>query len=182
LGGPTEAELNAWMERLADGDRDAFTPLFASLHPRVLAIAQRRLGAADAADAAQRALVAVFARASEFERGRPFLPWFWAIVANEVHGVARRRRLELVRETGLEAAAHETSEGDPETAMAEAEMRENLRRAIDELDPLSATAIRAHLDEMSLASPSTAFTSPAALRKRISRAYARLRLLLGGNT
>jgi RNA polymerase sigma-70 factor (ECF subfamily) len=98
LSGPSEAELNAWMERLADGDRDAFTPLFASLHPRVLVVARRRLGPEDAADAAQRALVAVFARATEFERGRALLPWFWAIVANEVHGIARRREREKVRE------------------------------------------------------------------------------------
>lgn len=171
------------MDRLADGDRAAFTPLFASLHPRVLAIARRRLGSADAADAAQRVLVAVFSRATEFERGRPFLPWFWAIVANEVHGLARRRRLEQVRETELEAASLAMSTSDPEIELVEAEMRANLRRAIDDLDPLSAAAIRAQLgDAPATASPLSSETSPAALRKRLSRAYARLRLLLGGAT
>lgn len=171
------------MDRLADGDRGAFTPLFASLHPRVVAIAQRRLGHADAADAAQRVLAAVFARASDFERGRPFLPWFWAIVANEVHGLSRRRRLEHVRETGLDGAASATSTSDPEIELIEAEMRANLRRAIDDLDPLSADAIRAHLGDAPRSSGAPfAEPSPAALRKRISRAYARLRLLLGGAT
>lgn len=166
------------MDRLADGDRSAFTPLFASLHPRALAIARRRLSADDAADVAQRVLVAVFARASEFERGRPMLPWFWAMVANEVHGQARRRRVAEARETDLEAAGAAAGSSDPEIEVMEAEMRANLRKAIDELDPLSASAVRAQLGEAEPTQASEA--SAAALRKRISRAYARLRVLLGG--
>jgi RNA polymerase sigma-70 factor (ECF subfamily) len=171
------------MDRLAEGDRSAFTPLFAALHPRVLAVAQRRLGradGADAADVAQRVLVAVFARAAEFERGRPFLPWFWAIVANELHGLSRRHRRDGVRVTDLEAAAGVVSSSNPELEVIEAEMRANLRRAIDDLDPASAEAIRAQLGDTT-ALPADA-ASPAALRKRVSRAYARLRLLLGGVT
>ena len=174
-----EAELDALMDRLADGDRAAFTPLFAALHPRVVAIARRRLGPADADDAAQRVLTSVFARATDFERGRPFLPWFWAIVANEVHGLSRRRRIDIVRERGLEAAAVAVSSSDPENEMVEAEMRANLRRAIDDLDPLSAGVIRAQLGEPGL---DVVPASSVAVRKRISRAYARLRLLLGGGT
>lgn len=165
------------MDRLADGDRAAFTPLFASLHPRVVAVARRRVGPADADDAAQRVLAAVFARATDFERGRPFLPWFWAIVANEVHGLARRRRLEDVRQTDLEAASSAASSSDPEIEMVEAEMRANLRKAIDDLDPLSAEVIRAQLGDVHVVGVAA---SPAALRKRVSRAYARLRALLGG--
>lgn len=179
MPGPTEAELNALMDRLADGDRAAFTPLFASLHPRVVAVARRWLGPADADDAAQRVLASVFARATDFQRGRPFLPWFWAIVANEIHGIARRRKVDAARETPLEAAASVSASSDPEVEMVEAEMRASLRKAIDELDPISAEAVRAQLGE---APAAHAGASPAALRKRMSRAYSRLRVLLGGST
>src|SRR5687767_13476756 len=79
------------MERLARGDRSAFDPLYQALQPRALRLATARVGAATAKDVAQSALLKVFSRASEFEVGRPCLPWFYAIVANEIRSVERSR-------------------------------------------------------------------------------------------
>ena len=67
------------MARLADGEREAFDPLFRDLHPRALRFARARLGPDLAQDAAQAALVKVFARASEFTPGAAVLPWFYAV-------------------------------------------------------------------------------------------------------
>ncbi len=162
------------MDRLADGDRDAFTPLFEALYPRALAMAKKRLEPGDAEDAAQRTMTAIFARAIEFTPGRPVLPWFYAIAANEIHAVARKRRATASREGPERDAELVPADGDPESALSLAEMRAMLREAVRSLDPVSAAAI-----EGQLAEEASGPRSPA-LRKRVSRAYARLRVLLGG--
>jgi RNA polymerase sigma factor (sigma-70 family) len=174
---PSERELDALMGRLSDGDRAAFDPLFAALHPRAVALARLRLEPSDADDAAQQALVRVFARASEFTPGRAVLPWFYAIAANEVHGVARRRAVGRSREAPVDAAERVAAEDDVEDAVLREELRASLRGAIDALDEASARAIRALLGDEPRAE-----VSAAALRKRVSRAYARLRILLGGRS
>lgn len=99
----SEAELDGLMNRLADGDRTAFAPLFEALYPRALGVARRRLGEMDAEDVAQRTMTAVFARALEFTPGRPVLPWFYAIAANETHTIARRLRSAEVRQAPADA-------------------------------------------------------------------------------
>lgn len=172
--GADETTLDALMARLADGDRAAFDPLFRALHPRAVRMARLRLGEADALDAAQSALERVFERASEFTPGRPALPWFYAVTANEVHAIARRRRASLARTEGLPAATSTASPDDPEQCLVEAELRAAVDAAVGELDPASATAIAALLGD---AEPPA--ISAVAQRKRVSRAYARLRQLLG---
>jgi RNA polymerase sigma factor (sigma-70 family) len=172
---PGEQELDAWMTRLAEGERAAFDPLFQALYPRALRFARRTLGQASAADAAQAILMNVFARASEFEPGRPVLPWFYAVAANEVRSLSRREERQA-RRTASEARALELQgEDDPERALLDFELRRALAYAIEELDDMSAQSIASVLDEA--ARPAV---QPAAFRKRVSRAYARLRLLLRG--
>ncbi len=172
---PDEDELDRAMARLADGEREAFDPLFRALHPRALRFARARLGPELAEDAAQAALVKVFARASEFTPGAAVLPWFYAVVANEMRAVARahapRGGVTIVDATSPWAASTE----DPERLLLERELHEAMERAITDLDEPSAEAIGALLGRA--ARPAA---SEVAFRKRISRAYARLRVLLGG--
>ena len=163
-----EAELDALMDRLADGDREAFAPLYAELRPRAVRLARARLGDAHAEDAAQAALLRVFSRAAEFERGRPVLPWFYAIASNEVRAIQRRARPAPSADEGGTART-------PEDELRERELRRALERALAALDDESAEAILAMLER----GPRP--DAPAAtFRKRVSRAYARLRLILGG--
>jgi DNA-directed RNA polymerase specialized sigma24 family protein len=167
----SERELDDLMSRLAGGDRDAFDPLFRALWPRALAAAGRRLEPHAAADAAQSAMMRVFSRATEFRTGSPVLPWFYAVLANEVRAVARgggRSYLEL------ESARSVTDGEDPEGLSVERELRDALARAIDSLDAASAEAIAALLGDKERPN-----IGDAAYRKRLSRAYAKLRVLLG---
>jgi RNA polymerase sigma-70 factor (ECF subfamily) len=174
----SQTELDGLMDRLVDGDRSAFTPLFEALYPRALRVARRRLDEAHAEDAAQRTMTAVFARALEFTPGRPVLPWFYAIVANETHAIARKVRLAANRGAPAEAGERIASDDDPERALSLAEMRLLLREAVAELDPSSAAIIEEQLaDEAHDRGART-----PAMRKRLSRAYARLRALLGART
>jgi RNA polymerase sigma factor (sigma-70 family) len=166
----SEAVLDALMGRLAEGDRSAFEPLFRALHPRAVRFARSRLRAEAAADAAQSALLKVFANASRFVPGRPALPWFYAIVANEIRALHRQGAREVIGSVTPEFADERTHEDE----LLERELLRALDRAIAGLDEGSARAIRAQLGhEIRPEVESPTF------RKRVSRAYARLRLLLG---
>lgn len=167
----SEAELDALMGRLATGDRSAFEPLFRALRPRAQRFARARMADDRAEDVAQSALLRVFAHAHRFVAGRPALPWFYAIVANEIRAARRDAR-------------REDSEAAPDLRAAEAQTAEELLltrellRALDlavaTLDDDAAAAIHAQLGttERPLLTSST-------FRKRVSRAYTRLRVLLG---
>jgi RNA polymerase sigma factor (sigma-70 family) len=169
----TESALDAWMMRLASGERDAFDPLFRALYPRAVRLARSRVGEAMAADVAQSTMTKLFSRASEFEPGRAVLPWFYAIAANEVRAASRSVRREA-RDDGAASDAL-IAEGDVERELMDEELTRALNGAIEALDAPSAEAIHALLGR----GPAPAIAA-AALRKRISRAYVRLRKLLLG--
>jgi RNA polymerase sigma-70 factor (ECF subfamily) len=171
---PGEDELDGWMSRLAEGDRNAFDPLFQALYPRAARLARAKLPEDQAADAAQSVMMKVFARATEFNAGSAVLPWFYAVAANEIHTQNRRRAKSERRAVSEARAERVAAPDDPERLLLECELRACLDRAIAALDDASADAIRSMLDEVPSASRNPAF------RKRVSRAYARLRLLLGG--
>jgi RNA polymerase sigma-70 factor (ECF subfamily) len=163
------------MARLAQGDRTAFDPLYAALRPRALRFASSRLGEADAPDVAQSALLRVFSRASEFTPGKPCLPWFYAIVANEIRSRARKRSLCSPHEMGDALVAELAApDADAESQLLDRELERALELAIDGLDDEAAEAIR-----VTLGRAPAPHVKPPTFRKRVSRAYAKLRLLLG---
>jgi RNA polymerase sigma-70 factor (ECF subfamily) len=173
---PSEDELDAWMARLSRGERAAFDPLFRALYPRALRLSRIRLADDQARDAAQSVMMKVFARASEFEPGKPVLPWFYAAAANEIQ-TAHRRAAAHAGRAAAEASAHDLPAAeDPERLVLERELRACLARAIESLDEASAEAIACLLEDR----PLTGVSAPA-FRKRVSRAYAKLRLLLRGS-
>lgn len=97
MKGPSRAQIQSWLIRLADGDRSAFDPLFRALWPLLQRFARRLLSQdADAEDAAQQALLEVFRHAGRFDRQRDALPWIFGIVAYECK--TRRRQLSRRRE------------------------------------------------------------------------------------
>jgi RNA polymerase sigma factor (sigma-70 family) len=169
----SEAELDALMARLAGGDRTAFDPLYRALHPRALRLARARLEAASANDVAQSALIKVFARASEFEPGRPVLPWFYAVLANELRSLRRAEQRLVTTEPAQLAMARD--EHDLEAELLQRELARALELAISELDRDAAEAIHAMLERGERPQ-----IDPVAFRKRVSRAYARLRVYFGG--
>jgi RNA polymerase sigma factor (sigma-70 family) len=172
-----EKHVDAWMAALAIGDRSVFDGLFRELYPRALIVARRQLRDPEAHDAAQTALMRIFARAHEFEAGRPALPWFYATLGNELRTAVRRDRREMRRNVVLEHAhgAEQESQNTPEALLVEKELLIALEDAISRLDRTAAQAISALLGR---APPPE--ISDAAFRKRVSRAYLRLRYLVGG--
>lgn len=156
--------------RLASGDRSAFAPIYRALRPRAVRFASL-WHSATASDVAQDALLKLFSRASDFTPGKPCLPWFYAIVANEIRG-SRRRDARKVE--GVDAAGRLFDQRDPETLLTARELERALETAIECLDQPSAAAIASILDRAPMPA-----VRPPTFRKRVSRAYAKLRLLLG---
>lgn len=169
-----EAELDLLMSRLAHGDRTAFDSLYAELGRRALRLARLSVGEGAAPDVTQQVLERVFSRASDFTPGRPCLPWFYAILSNELRA-ERRRSARFLLDEDVAAAAQSLS-ADAEGELLERELSRALEGAIAELDADAAAAIAALLGR---AAPPD--VKPATLRKRLSRAYAKLRILLGAD-
>ena len=160
------AELRRLMERLAEGDRTAFGPVFVLLWPQLRAFAVRFIGAADGEDAAQAALLKVFSRASEYDRERDALPWAIGIAAWECRTL-RRRRERRREESALAPAV--SSAPSPEEATIDRDLRAAAEAVLGELRPIDVETI------ISIASGQRAVQG-ATFRKRAERALARFRL------
>jgi RNA polymerase sigma-70 factor (ECF subfamily) len=157
--------ISILVARLADGDRDAFAPVFDRLWPVVRAFAERVLGHdADADDVAQRALVSVFSRASEYDGSRDAVAWALGITAWECR--TSRRARERRRESD-EPVEPMSSSPSPEDAMITADI-------VSAFDAVAGTL--APEDRAALGIDDTdGDVAPATLRKRRQRALVRLR-------
>ncbi len=163
------AELRRLFERLADGDRAAFGPVFALLWPQLRTFAVRFVGPADGEDAAQAALLKVFSRVSDYDRGRDALAWALAIAAWECRTL-RKRRERRREEPGFAPAADSPSVApSPEEAAIDRDLRAAAEAVLGELRPIDVETI------LAIASGERA-VSGATFRKRVERALARFRL------
>ena len=175
------AEIDVWMARLAAGEREVFTLVFEALWPRVFGLCRATLGNdADAADAAQQAMMKLMERAADYDPSRPALPWALAIAAWECRSALRRRTRsrEVASSEPEESASHSPTSvdgartleaNDPESELVR---RDLVQRALDAMNELS------DVDRATLAA--TFFDEPtevvgATLRKRRERAIDRLR-------
>jgi RNA polymerase sigma factor (sigma-70 family) len=126
----------ALAERAKRGDERAFEELvrmYQGMAFRTAYLLTR--SAADAEDAVQTAFVKAWSALPRFRAGAPFRPWLLRIVANEAHN---RRRLSG-RRTELElraraAAPREDAAPSPEAAALVRDEREQLLRAVEQLD------------------------------------------------
>ena len=121
------------MIRLAGGDRSALPRVASGLDGPVRAFCAKLLGpGADAEDAAQEALLELFARASDFERTGDVLAWALTIAAWECRTV--RRRTSRSRTSSLAADPPSEAAG-PDTTLEERRLREAFAAAVLELSP-----------------------------------------------
>jgi RNA polymerase sigma-70 factor (ECF subfamily) len=164
------ALLQRDLTNLADGDRDAFRPVFVRLWPVVRAFARRRVAPEDAEDVAQRALLRLFLRASEFDPQRDALAWALGIAAWEIRSLqrwrGRKREVPVPEGSGVDLLIG-SEDPTPEEQLLSGERDRALHEALADLAPADAAALRAFADGDR--------PSGAAFRKRLQRAHARLR-------
>ena len=163
--------LTEQMARLADGDREAFHPVFVVLCPLLRRFASRELRGPEAEDVAQESLLKVFARASEFDRERDGLSWALGIAAYEIKTARRKQQR---RREGSLVSAELDRRADPSPSPEDGAVARSLDEVLDEtlreLRPLDETTLRA------FASGERQETvAGATFRKRVERALDRLR-------
>lgn len=160
------SEIDELMGRLADGDRDAFSPLFRALWTPALRVCERMVPRqADAADAAQAAMMKILERASEYDKKRPALPWALGIAAWECRTVLRRQ--ERLKESLGEPLLSDWGAGADEVEqklLVQAAMHAMGRLSERDQETLLSTFLETE-----------ATASGATLRKRRERALDRLR-------
>jgi RNA polymerase sigma-70 factor (ECF subfamily) len=166
------ADIDQLMARLAEGDRAAFAGVFRELWPRVRALCVSLLrNADDAEDAAQQAMEKILTRASDYDPGRPAVPWALAIAAWECRTLSRWRQRR--REIGVDDPAGAAVRNDTSASTEEQFIREELHaatlRALGELSETDRAALTAAYWE-------EARSSAPAARKRRQRAMERLRV------
>ena len=162
--------LRSQMAELADGNRAVFEAVYERVWPLVRGFVGRHLAPADADDAAQDALLSVFARSSEFDRSRDALTWILGIAAWEIRTTRTRRRRR--REDTMDEAAvsgRPSNQESPEESAMNAQRNRWIEDALAGLDPADEATIRAYMSGERPAVPATTF------RKRVQRAVERLR-------
>jgi RNA polymerase sigma-70 factor (ECF subfamily) len=166
--------INEAMIRLAEGDRGGFDVVFDGLWPHVLAFVGRAMpGHSDREDVAQRTLLNVFARISDFDTRRDGVSWAFGIATYEVKTL--RRQLQRRRETSTDDDSLERLEAatsSPEDLVIRADLRAALAEVLAHLSDADRDALLAGDD----AHTATGMTR-VALRKRRQRALERLRAL-----
>lgn len=165
--------LHEDLTRLADGDREAFHPVFVALLPLLRGFAARSLPPAEADDVAQEALMKVFLHATELDRTRDALSWVLGIAAYQIK--TARRRHERRRESAVEDAEVATradAVANPEAQAIAGDLDAAIEAALHELSPADAATLRAYANGER---PSD--IPPATFRKRVERGLARLRNL-----
>jgi len=159
------AEIHELMMRLAAGDRSAISPAFDALWPILCAFSARALGGeADAKDAAQQAVIKVFAQCADFDSARDGLAWALTIASFECRTIHRKNRRKREVSAIPTIVANET----PEEIAIERDLERAAREILPELDERDR--------EILVAAISDSRPSGATFRKRLQRAIARLRI------
>ena len=100
-----DPEEQEWIRRCRNGSRRAYEPLVRRYARWAEAFAFRRVrDREEARDLAQEAFIRAFHAMPRFRPGRPFLPWFLAILNNLCRSRLRRRRPDIGLAEVLEPA------------------------------------------------------------------------------
>ena len=168
--GPGERKLlQERMAELADGNRNAFDDVYALVWPLVRGFVGRHLRPAEAEDAAQEALIRVFARASAFDSSRDALPWILGIAAWQIRTARQRERRRREDAIGEAELARPDEDPRPDEIAETRERDRFVDGALDLLRPEDAATLRAYMNDERPA------VAPATFRKRVQRAVERAR-------
>lgn len=179
--------------RAREGDQDAFAEIVQSYQKRIYAVAMRMTRRHEVADdITQDTFIRAYRNLARFELGRPLLPWLHRIAVNLAinywNGSARRERA-LYTEDDPEGPRVRAGSGDPplhadpHRVLETKELEEDLERAVATLSPdQRAVFVLKVLEGMRYEEiAATLEISEGTVMSRLSRARARLKVLLSGH-
>jgi RNA polymerase sigma-70 factor (ECF subfamily) len=179
---PGTDPLNSAMARYADGDDSAFAELFVGLGPRLRGFLRRLSGSADVADdLLQETFLRLHAARGAFARGRPVLPWAYAIARNCYISQARSARVRLESASTGEAALEMAADaGTQEQDGIARQMAEAVDRALQGMTAARREAfVMLRYEGLSVAvAAQIAGVSQGALKIRAFHAYESIRAAL----
>jgi len=166
---PSETSANRvrLMERVQQGDKEAFQALFVDIGPLITRFVRRRVfDQAEVDDVCQEALIAIFKSRHTYQLTLPFEPWLFAIVRNVISAYLRRNPR---YESGSDLPETWT---DDESTIA-IEFRDSLEQlSADQLEALKLTKVAGY----SIAEAAArAGTSVGSMKVRVHRAYLSLK-------
>ena len=171
----TDATL---VRRVLDGDTAAFTMLVDRHAAACTRFAMRMLGnREDAEDAVQDSFLRAYRSLARYEERQAFRTWLFQILVNRCRTAAvrrqRRQRMFLVDDNAVASAS-------VRPAAESTELRAELRRAIDALDPDQREAfLLKHVEQLSYDEMAEATgVGVSALKMRVKRACDRMQWLL----
>jgi RNA polymerase sigma-70 factor (ECF subfamily) len=128
---PSTKDETSLIEAVQAGDSAAFDELAERHMRRALAVAYRLLGQRqDAEDIVQDSFLAALVKIDTFERGRPFGPWLFRIVANRAINLRKARALRQAEPLPATAASRDESPAD---AAERGERKRALQQALLQL-------------------------------------------------
>ena len=162
------------IERVREGDAQAFGELVQRYQRRAFAIAYRLLRhIQDAEDLVQESFIAALDRLDSFDVRRPFGPWFFRIVMNRGRNAIAARQ---VRETETLDDEFHAGGASPARLVEQRELGERIGLALDELSERQRLVVQLHEIEgfttaevagmLEIAEPTVRWTLHAA-RKRL---------------
>ena len=167
-----------FVRRVLDGDTAAFTMLVDRHAAACTRFAMRMLGnREDAEDALQDSFLRAYRSLARYEERQAFRTWLFQILVNRCRTAAvrrqRRQRMFLVDDNAVASAS-------VRPAAESTELRAELRRAIDALDPDQREAfLLKHVEQLSYDEMAEATgIGVSALKMRVKRACDRMQWLL----
>jgi RNA polymerase sigma-70 factor (ECF subfamily) len=136
-----------WMQRVAEGDMDAFQSLIEAHQARVVGTVGKMLGDdVDSEDIAQQVFIRVWKSASRYQPTAKFTTWLFKITRNLVFNELRRRKRHPVTPLEHEEAEHFFQPADsagmsPVACLLDSELNEAIQMAIDALPETQRMAI-----------------------------------------
>ena len=166
------------VRRVLDGDTAAFTALVDRHAAACTRFATRMLGnREDAEDAVQESFLRAYRSLARYEERQAFRTWLFQILVNRCRTAAvrrqRRQRMFLVDDNAVATASVRPSADSTE-------LRAELRRAIDALDPEQREAfLLKHVEQLSYDEMAAATgVGISALKMRVKRACDRMQWML----
>jgi RNA polymerase sigma-70 factor (ECF subfamily) len=165
-----------WMQRVQQGDREAYRALLDDVAPALTGFLRRRtVDPQDLDDVYQETLLALHRVRHTYEPSRPFEPWLFGIARHVAADHARRRRRRTRREVVTAMPPEAVVEGD-------GGVPRQLEQALAGLSPVQRETIELlQLEGLPLEAAAVRLgATTGAVKVRAHRAYKALRRLLAG--
>lgn len=132
------------IERIRDGDRDAFADLVDKYNTRIYNLAVRLSGSqTDADELTQTAFVRTFETLDGFDADQPFFPWLYTIALNTIRNACKRkkRRIFFLNNPAIITTSSTQPLPSPEDRLVLHEKYAQLAAVLDKLPYLQREAI-----------------------------------------